>query len=207
VPRATRTASPGWRDPRLWIGVAIVAASVLLGARLLSTADDSVAVWELTGDAAAGTELSADDVVATRVRFADADDAARYVSASDPLTPGTRLGRDVAAGELLPRSAIGAPGGSGLAELPLDFGDSGVAATLGRGDRVDVFVTSASSDADAADVPLRGVVVLDVIRGSSSLGSAGGVQVILGVTDDQRAELPRVVQAAASGRVYLVARS
>lgn len=187
--------------------MAIVAASVLLGARLLSSADDSVAVWAVTGDAAARTELSADDVVVTRVRFADADDAARYVSASDPIAPGTLLSRDVAAGELLPRSAIVASEGSDLAELPLDFGDSGVAATLGRGDRVDVFVTSASSDAEAADVPLRGVVVLDVIRGSSSLGSAGGVQVILGVTDDQRAELPQVVQAAASGRVYLVARS
>jgi len=207
VPRATRAAPPGWRDPRLWVGVAIVAASVLLGARLLSSADDSVAVWAVAGDAAAGTELSADDVVVARVRFAHADDAASYVSASDPIAPGTHLVRDVGAGELLPRSAIGAPEGSGLAELPLDFLDSGVAATLGRGDRVDVFVTSAASDADAAGVPLRGVVVLDVIRGSSSLGSTGGVQVILGVTDDQLAELPLVVQAAASGRVYLVARS
>jgi len=206
VPRATRAESPGWRDPRLWVGLAIVAASIVLGAKLLGSADDTVAVWAVSADAAAGTELTADDVVVARVRFADADDAARYVAAADQWAPGTRLARDVGAGELLPRSALGAATDPDLAELPLDFVDSGVAATLRRGDRVDVFVTSTASDAAEADLALEGAAVLDVIRGGSSLGSAGGVQVILGVDPSQQAALPRVVQAAAAGRVYLVSR-
>ena len=206
VPGAVRAASPGWRDPRLWIGIAIVSASVLLGARLLGSADQTVAVWAVAADAAAGTELTADDLVATRIRFDDAQAAARYLSAAEPPPEGARLDRDVSAGELLPRSALDTSAGARLAELPLDFLDSGVAATLRRGDRVDVFVTSPSTDADAAELPLEDVTVLDVIRGSSSLGSSGGVQVILGLTDHQRADLPRIVQAAASGRVYLVAR-
>ena len=52
-PASTRAAAggprhpPGWRDPRLWIGVAIVAVSVVVGSRLLAAADDSVAVWAL----------------------------------------------------------------------------------------------------------------------------------------------------------------
>ena len=32
-------------DPRLWVGVAIVAVCVVAGARLLAAADDTVAVW------------------------------------------------------------------------------------------------------------------------------------------------------------------
>ena len=36
---------PAWRDPRLWIGVVLVAASVVAGARLLAAADDTVQVW------------------------------------------------------------------------------------------------------------------------------------------------------------------
>lgn len=210
VPRATRASSPGWRDPRLWVGLAIVAASVVLGARLLGSADDTVAVWAVSADAAAGTELTADDVVVARVRFGDADEAAKYVAATDQWAPGTRLARDVGAGELLPRSALGATTDSDLAELPLDFLDSGVAATLHRGDRVDVFVTDAATDtapdAAEADLALEGIAVLEVIRGSSSLGSAGGVQVIVGVDPAQRDALPRIVQAAADGRVYLVSR-
>ena len=41
---------PGWRDPRLWIGIAIVAVSVVAGARLLAAADDSVTVWAAAAD-------------------------------------------------------------------------------------------------------------------------------------------------------------
>lgn len=41
-PPATRTGTPGWRDPRLWIGVLVVAASVVLGARIVGGSDDTV---------------------------------------------------------------------------------------------------------------------------------------------------------------------
>ena len=39
VPAATRPTTPGWRDPRLWIGVVLVTGSVVAGARILSGAD------------------------------------------------------------------------------------------------------------------------------------------------------------------------
>ena len=42
VPRATRSRRPGWRNPRLLIGLALVAGSVLVGARLVAAADDTV---------------------------------------------------------------------------------------------------------------------------------------------------------------------
>jgi hypothetical protein len=42
---ALRVRRPGWRDPRLWIGVVLVAGSVVAGARLLAAADDTVQVW------------------------------------------------------------------------------------------------------------------------------------------------------------------
>jgi hypothetical protein len=190
----------------LWIGVAIIAISVLIGARLLGSADQTVAVWAVAADSAAGTELDAGDLTVARVRFGSSGDASLYLSAEQPPPEDVRLARDVSRGELLPRSALERASSAHLAELPLDFVDSGVAATLHRGDRVDVFVTSPASDAEAAALVLQDVVVLDVIRGSSSLGSAGGVQVILGVADAQRADLPRVVQAAGSDRVYLVSR-
>ena len=45
---------PGWRDPRLWIGVAIVAASVVVGALVLGTSDDTVAVWAAADTLGAG---------------------------------------------------------------------------------------------------------------------------------------------------------
>ena len=45
---ATRVRRPGWRDPRLAVGLVLVAAATVAGARLLATSDDTVAVWVTT---------------------------------------------------------------------------------------------------------------------------------------------------------------
>ncbi|MBW6551905.1 hypothetical protein MMA91_24640, partial [Salmonella enterica] len=57
-PPAVRASTPGWRDPRLWVGVAIVAVSVVGGARLLASADDTVAVYGVVTDMGAGDEVT-----------------------------------------------------------------------------------------------------------------------------------------------------
>ena len=67
VPVATRTSTPGWRDPRLWVGIVLVTGSVVAGARLLSGADDMTSVWSASADLVGGQTLTADDLVATRV--------------------------------------------------------------------------------------------------------------------------------------------
>ena len=105
---AVRSRAPGWRDPRLWIGIAIVAASVVAGARLLARADDLVSVWAVAEQHAAGDVLTADDLVARRVRFADDADRDRYLLVDRQLPAGLRLARDVGAGELLPAGSLGA---------------------------------------------------------------------------------------------------
>ena len=107
TPTARRASAPGWRDPRLWIGVAIVAASVLVGALVLGTSDDTVAVWAATDAMGPGHALTADDLTVRRVGFADAADASLYFGADEQLPSGLRLLHGVAAGELLPRAAVG----------------------------------------------------------------------------------------------------
>src|SRR5687768_11311810 len=54
APQAVRATRPGWRDPRLWVGILIVAVSVVAGARLLAAADDTVTVWTAVRDMGAG---------------------------------------------------------------------------------------------------------------------------------------------------------
>src|SRR5436190_5611143 len=69
VPAARRASTPGWRDPRLWIGLAIVAASIVAGALVLGTSDDTVPVWAAADPLGSGHVLTADDLVVRRVRF------------------------------------------------------------------------------------------------------------------------------------------
>src|SRR3954468_19003560 len=98
VPPALRGPRPAWRDPRLWIGIVLVAASVVVGARVLAAADDTVQVWAAGADLGAGQGVEADDLVAQRVRFDDDAALAGYFTVDDGLPADLELTRSVAAG-------------------------------------------------------------------------------------------------------------
>src|SRR4051794_32919907 len=51
-PTPRRVRPPRWLDLRLVLGVLLVLASVLLGARVVGAADATVPVWAVTGDLA-----------------------------------------------------------------------------------------------------------------------------------------------------------
>lgn len=165
APPAARTTRPGWRDPRLWIGVAIVAVCVIVGARVLAGADDTVAVWALGDDHPAGSVLGAEDLTARQVRFADVDDLARYYRVGDRLPDRLTLLRAVGSGELLPRGAVGDGSSSGLAQLPVAVEPAGLPAGLAPGSAVDLYVVGrgAPGPGPARVAPvLAGVTVVDI---------------------------------------------
>src|SRR5262245_28364715 len=85
APAVRRLRSSRWRDPRLAVGVVLVAASVVVGARVIDAADDTVPVWSLRNDVPAGSELTSDDVIVSRVRFGDAGDAESYFDGGEPI--------------------------------------------------------------------------------------------------------------------------
>jgi SAF domain len=136
-PTPRRVRPPRWLDLRLVLGVLLVLGSVLLGARIVSAADATVAVWAATSDLASGTELTSDDLVAVDVRLDTAADA--YLStATQP--EGRSLGRAVRAGELLPRSVLEEPGELVQLALPVQAGY--VPPGLERGRLVDVYAVA-----------------------------------------------------------------
>lgn len=214
-PAAVRDRRSRWRDPRLVVGVAVVAVCALLGARLVGGADDTVGVWSARAVLGAGQPLAAADLVRREVRFSDQDAADAYLSADSPLPPGARLARAVGAGELVPRGALGGPGSDALTEVPLSVASDAVPSTLRVGSVVDVWVTP---DAAGTGVqgrgaePARAALVLDdvavvsVPRSGSSLGPTATRQVVVGVDEDQRARLPLSLAALAGGTVLLTTR-
>lgn len=204
-PAATRAVRPGWRDPRLALGVGLVALCALLGARLLSGADDMVAVWTLRQDAVTGQELGPGDLEATRVRFGSSADADRYVSAAGALPRGTVLTRDVTAGELLPREAVGSAEAVDLVELPVTVPVQAVPSTLVVGDTVDVWVTP--NEADDALRALEGVRVLALPAGGSSLGTGADRQIIVGLDGAAQDRLSTALALLAGGTVVITSRA
>jgi hypothetical protein len=195
APPAVRATTPGWRDPRLWVGVAIVAVSVVAGARLLAAADDTVPVWALAADRGAGDRVTEDDLVAHRVRFSD-EALDRYFSADDVLPADLELTRAVGEGELLPRSAVGSAADTDTVELPIAVEVEQVPGSVGAGSVVDVFLVpsvpadpsggrSTGARGDELVPALEAVTVVDAPRPEETFGTSGKRQLVLAVAEQQ----------------------
>ncbi|MEJ7832358.1 MAG: hypothetical protein WKF79_05545 [Nocardioides sp.] len=189
-PDAARASAPGWRDPRLWIGVAIVAASVVAGGRLLASADDTVSVWAVTTDLGVGDQVSEDDLVARRVRFADGADLDRYFTVDARLPDDGALTRSVGEGELLPRAAVGPASDVGSLEVPIAVDDELVPTSVTSGSVVDVYLVAAARGAgetpDAVVRPvLEAVTVVDAPPIEESFGTSGQRKLVVAVPEEE----------------------
>ncbi len=187
APQAIRLSRPGWRDPRLWVGVLIVVVSVVAGAQVLAAADDSVAVYAATRSMGAGDTITADDLVVQRVRFADTADVEHYLSPGADFPSEVVLSRGVGAGELLARSAVAQPGDDGLVQLPVPVDTHRVPPSVFAGSVVDVFLLPSDGGrcpAGCAPV-LEGVTVVSASSADDGFGTTGQRQLVLGVTDDE----------------------
>lgn len=207
VPAATRAQPPGWRDPRLWVGVALVAASVVAGARLLDGADESITVWAAASDLAPGDRLDADDLVATSVRFEEPTDVGRYLVTDDPLPDGLQLVRGIGEGELVPGAALGSPEESDTVSLSLSFPSELVPSGIETGSVVELWVVpGAESRRDELSGPvLSDVVVIDAPTAADSLGSVGaGRQLVLGIPRGEPEALADLLAASEEQRVRVL---
>jgi hypothetical protein len=209
-PPAVRAGAAGWRDPRLVVGVVIVAGCVLLGARVFATADDTVAVWSVRTDLPAGSRLSGDDLAAVQVRIAGSG-ADRYLLAGTAPSPGSTLVRDLDAGELLPRSAVASSGAPDLLEVPLSVAPDDVPGSVRPGAIVDVWVTPtvavAGDPRPRARLVLDGVIVVAVPSGGDSLAPRTTRQVIVGVDESRSGEVAEALGLMADGRIVLIRQS
>jgi SAF domain len=115
-------------------------------------------VWAAAGDLAAGTVLTADDLVAVDVRL---DDGAGAYLATSTRPSGRTLSRTVRRGELLPRSALDRVGAMVRLALPVQAGY--VPPDLRRGQLVDVYAVPSTGAASA--VP-AGTGVTPVVTGA-----------------------------------------
>jgi hypothetical protein len=191
---ARRVRRPGWRDPRLWIGVVLVAGSVAAGSRLLAAADDTVQVWTAASDLGAGERLTEEDLVAARVRFADEAALAGYFTVDDALPADRELVHGVGAGELVPRAALGRTGESGLVEVPIAVEPEQVPPSVTTGAVVDVYVVAAPEGQDEGAAPassdgpaLTRVTVVDAPPLAESFGTSGRRQLVLAVPEAEAA--------------------
>jgi hypothetical protein len=199
LPRARRLRRPTWRDPRLGVGLLLVAGSVALGTWAVRDAAATTAVYAARQDLTPGDALDADSLVVAQVRLGGPGE--HYLLAADGVPDGAVAIRTVGAGELLPRAAVGASGAVDLRPVVVPLGLS-VPADLGPGNVVDLWLTpappSGGVEAEAPPAPqllAADLVVAEVLEDSSMFTGGTGVSVELLVP---RLDLPDVLGALSS---------
>ncbi|MBF0687248.1 MAG: hypothetical protein IR158_05690 [Cellulomonas sp.] len=208
APTAARLRRPGWRDPRLLVGLALIAASVALGSWAVTTAQRTVAVYVARDVLVPGVALTPADLVLADVRLADRADG--YLRADEPLPEAAVLLRTVGAGELVPAAAVGTAADLDVRAVPVAL--SGPAPSgLVAGSRVDLWFTperrtdalAVDAAADAAPRELAAALTVAELSspdGAFASGGARTVHVLVPVDD-----LPTVLAAlAGDGTVDVV---
>lgn len=132
--RAARVRRPTWRDPRLGVGVVLIAGSVALGAWALDTADETVAVWSAGEHLMPGDVLALEALHSRQVRWDGGDGV--YLLADHSVPEGMVVIRPIARGELVPVSALGT--GEEIDLRPIGL-EAPLGAVVAAGSRVDVW--------------------------------------------------------------------
>jgi hypothetical protein len=201
-PAGVRLSRRRWRDPRLIIGIVLIAASAVGVAWVVAAADDRVGVWVVSGDVPAGSPVSHTNVTVAEVQVPDLD---TYWSSSDPIPPGLVATRDFADGELLTQAGVTTPDASSIRIVTLPVLRNQMPSDLDVGRRVDVYVVERGASG-AADGPpqlvLRNAIVSSVDGDSGTFGGTSlEVGVALSLPDEQVA---KVLDAQARGSLTLV---
>ncbi len=202
---AQRLRRPSWRDPRLGVGVLLVAASVALGSWAVARADETVDVLMTVGALTPGDRLEDAQLVSHPVR-PDGEITDTYLPAASSVPDDAVVIRVVGAGELVPAAAIASATDVALRPVVVPLPGS-VPNGVAKGALVDLWLTAtlrpgqaADADLDAPRLLAEQLVVADLLEGESLFAAAGGsaVQVLV-----PQAELPTVL-AALSGEGEIV---
>lgn len=205
-PSAPRMRRPSWRDPRLGVGVLLVAASVALGSWALARADATVDVYQARVALTPGDVVTAADLKIVQVRLEAVEST--YLLPGSDLVEDSVVGRTVAAGELVPLTALTAADEIDVRPVQVPM-SSAMQGLVDKGATVDLWV-ALPDPASTQRVLLppeelvAGVEVGDVHTDTSVF--AGGDQVQLQVLIPE-ADLPAVLAALASeGEITVVPR-
>lgn len=181
-------------DPRLAVGLLLVAASVAGVVLIVAAADDSVPLYAARSSLVPGDRIGADDLAETSVRLPGAP--ALYLQPGEIPPGGYVVTKPVAAGELVPASAVGSVDGLRLTSVVLAM-DGALAASVQPGSTVDIWaapgVENGKFGPPAVIVP--GATVVRLVESDSIVGAGEttGVEVLV-----PKSRIARVLEALAN---------
>lgn len=200
-PVAGRLRRPGWKDPRLLVGILLIVVAIVGVSAIVQGADRTVAYYAANATLTPGMVLEEGDLSIAHVRVADGT----YLAADATAEPwGQVVTRVIEGGELVPASALASPtdfDGRPVAVVTT----SPVAEDIVPGSQVDIWVTAANGQGDpVSSLVGEQLVVAEVVRedGAFSASRAPTVYVVVPSGEIQ----PLFEALAVDGDVSVVGR-
>ena len=183
-----------WFDPRLAIGIVLIAASVIGVFGIVSVADASDQVLTARAALAPGDRIDAEDLVATAVRMPGATDL--YLVPNDVPAEGLIVTKAIAAGELVPASAVGSAAALRLASVVIAVNGE-LPGSIEPGATVDVWAArlEQSNEYGPPSVIVAGATVVRVLESEALVASGNSTTIELLVP---RSRIARVLEALAN---------
>ncbi|WP_082462244.1 SAF domain-containing protein [Agromyces sp. Leaf222] len=180
-------------DPRLVIGIVLIAGSTAGVYALVSGLDDATEVYTATETLTPGDRIRPADLVVERVRFGSAE--ARYLEPDAVPEEGLIVTSTIRAGELVPLGAVDDVDRAGLATVVVTS-RAALPEGVDRGSVVDVWSTR-QLERGAVEPPSVLVPEAEVaaVTGSSGMVDSGGVSVELLVPRERVAALLEALAA------------
>lgn len=188
--RARRT----WFDPRVAIGVALVVVSVLGVVGVVAASDRTEVVYVAAEPLAAGSRVTAADLSPAHVRLGSA--ISLYLAGPVP-SDGYVVTRSVAAGEMVPVSALGRTAGASTAAMVLTLTGQ-LPSSVVAGSDVDLWAApkTATTAYGPPQVLVNAATVVRIVPGDGLISTGDRNRVELRVPGG---DVARVLQSVADG--------
>lgn len=187
-------------DPRFAIGLALVAASVAGVSVIVANADRTSTVYTARVALAVGDRIDASDLATTQVRLGGAH--ALYVTPGRVPADGLVVTRTIAAGELVPASAVGMRSGASVTNIVVEL-QGKLAAAIGPGSVVDVW-SSRQTDRGLFGPPavlVGEAAIVRLVEPAGFMAADGAMSVELLVP---KAKVAAVLESVANGDAIAV---
>jgi hypothetical protein len=184
-----------WFDPRFAIGLVLVVASVAGVLAIVSTSDSSDLIYATRDSLAPGDRIEEADLLAIAVNI-EGGGSAQYLAPGDVPDEGLVVTRTVAAGELVPTSALGDAAGLRLASIVVSVNGQ-LPKSVEPGSTVDLW-SSRSQEASEFGAPSVIVPSAIVVREVESEGLVASGDVTTVELLVPRLRIARVLEAIAN---------
>lgn len=168
-----RMQKPGLRDPKLLIGLLLIAVSISAVVGIIHVTNKTTTYYVAARDLTVGEQLTAEDIKPVEVNLADS--AAHYLDSADIPADQSLIVDNIRAGQLISRTSLAALDPQGRRESSILL-ESGLAKNFTPGQRVDIWVSKHAETGNGYKDPqliATGAEIASITAEESMIGGTG----------------------------------